>query len=99
MQVIFLIHIKEITNNLCFPIQGATIFWKATKHSLAATSSNHSEIIALHEVSCECVWLRPVDGFIKGSYDFSNVPESPTMIYEDNATCIAKIKANYIKKD
>ena len=50
--------------------QGATISWKSTKHNLTTTSSNHSEIIALHEASRECVWLRLVDGFIKGSCGF-----------------------------
>jgi hypothetical protein len=69
--------------------QGAAISWKSTKQSLAATSSNHLEIITLHEASRECVWLRLVDGFIKESCGFSNVLESPTMIYEDNAVCIA----------
>ena len=69
--------------------QGATISWKSTKQNLVARSSNHSKIIALHEGSCECVWLRLVDGFIKGSCGFSNVPESPIVIYEDNTTCIA----------
>jgi len=58
-----------------------------------------SKFIALHEASRECVWLRLVDGFIKGSCGFSDVPESPTMIYEDNAACIAQIKAGYIKGD
>jgi hypothetical protein len=79
--------------------QGATISWKSTKQSLAATSSNHSEIIALHEASHECVWLRLVDGFIKESCGLSNVLESPTVIYEDNAACIVQIKASYIKGD
>ena len=40
-----------------------------------------------------------MDGFIKASCGFPNVPDSPTMIYEDNAACIAQIKAGYIKGD
>ena len=77
--------------------QGAVISWKSTKQGLATTSSNHSEIIALHKASRECIWLRLVDGFIKGSCGFSNVPESATVIYEDNVACIAQIQADYIK--
>jgi len=37
---------------------GATISWKSSKQTLVATSTNHSEIIALYEASRECVWLR-----------------------------------------
>ena len=69
------------------------------KHSLVATSLNHLEIIALHEAFHKCVWLKLVDGFIKGSCGFLNDLESPIMIYEDNATCIIQIKAGYIKGD
>jgi hypothetical protein len=37
---------------------GRTISWKSSKQTLIATSTNHSEIIALFEASHECVWLR-----------------------------------------
>jgi hypothetical protein len=33
---------------------GTTISWKSTKQTLVATSTNHSEIIALYEASKEC---------------------------------------------
>ena len=79
--------------------QGTTISWKSMKHSLTTTSPNRSKIIALHKASRECVWVRLVDGFIKGSCGFPNVSKSLTMIYEDNAACIAQIKAGYIKED
>jgi hypothetical protein len=69
--------------------QGAMISLKLTKQSLANTSSNHLQIIILHEVSYECIQLRLIDGFIKGSCGIPNVPFMPTVIYEDNATWIA----------
>ena len=53
----------------------------------------------MHEISCEYVWLRLVDGFIKGYCGFSSVLESPTVIYEDNTSCIVEIKVGYIKGD
>jgi hypothetical protein len=34
---------------------GTSISWKSCKQSLVATSTNHLEIIALFEASCECV--------------------------------------------
>ncbi|KAF3633872.1 hypothetical protein FXO37_26816 [Capsicum annuum] len=36
------------------------ISWRYTKQSIIATSSNYAEIIAIHEASRECVWLRIV---------------------------------------
>ena len=38
-----------------FTCGGATISWRSQKWTLIATSSNHAEVIALHEVSRECV--------------------------------------------
>ncbi|KAD5508315.1 hypothetical protein E3N88_16018 [Mikania micrantha] len=37
---------------------GTAISWRSQKQTLVATSSNHAEVIALHEASRECVWLR-----------------------------------------
>ncbi|XP_075084817.1 secreted RxLR effector protein 161-like [Nicotiana tabacum] len=37
---------------------GTTISWRSMKKIIVATSSNHAEIIAIHEASRECVWLR-----------------------------------------
>ena len=42
-------------------------------NTLTATSTNHSEIIALYEASREC--------------DIDSI-ESPTIIYEDNFACV-----------
>jgi hypothetical protein len=39
---------------------GTAMSWKSSKRTLVATSTNHSEIIALYEASRECVWLRRV---------------------------------------
>ena len=38
-----------------FSHSGTTISWKSSKQTLVATSTNHSEIIALYEASRECV--------------------------------------------
>ncbi|XP_050238254.2 secreted RxLR effector protein 161-like [Mercurialis annua] len=63
-----------------------------------ATSSNHAELIALHEVSRECVWLRSITQHIQESCGLP-VHKSPTALYEDNAACIAQIKKGYVKSD
>ncbi|XP_012842126.1 PREDICTED: uncharacterized protein LOC105962372 [Erythranthe guttata] len=75
------------------------ISWRSTKQTLVATSSNHSEIIALYEAGRECVWLRSVISHIQNSCQLHPVTASPTVIYEDNAACIAQTRGGYIKGD
>ena len=41
-----------------FNCNGIVIFWRSFKQTMVATSSNHSELIAIHEASRECIWLR-----------------------------------------
>ena len=66
---------------------------------MVATSSNHSKILALHESSCECIWLRSMIQHIQESYDLPFSKDNPTTLFEDNAACIAQIKGGYIKGD
>ncbi|KAJ9536412.1 hypothetical protein OSB04_un000404 [Centaurea solstitialis] len=66
---------------------------------MTATSSNHAEILAIHEASRECVWLRNVIQHIRGSCGIITDKEPPTVLYEDNAACIAQLKEGYIKGD
>jgi hypothetical protein len=80
-------------------LHGGTAFsWKSTKQTLVATSTNHSEIIALYEASRECVWLRRMMNFVQGSSGIGSL-ESPTIIYEDNAACIVQMQTGYIKSN
>ena len=48
-----------------FTYGGTAISWRSVKQSLVATSSNHSEIIAIHEASREYIWLRSIIQYIK----------------------------------
>ena len=66
---------------------------------MVATSSNHSEILAMHEASRECVWLRSMIQHIKESCGLSSIKNNPIVLYEDNAASIAQIKGGYIKGD
>jgi hypothetical protein len=52
---------------------------------------NHSEIIMLYEVTCECAWLRRMIDHIQKLCGISAI-ESPTIIYEDNAVVLHKWK-------
>ena len=77
---------------------GAAISWRSTKQSIVATSSNHAEIIAIHEASRECVWLRSMIHLIREKCGLK-CDKVPTTLYEDNAACIAQLKGGFIKGD
>jgi hypothetical protein len=70
---------------------GTAISWKCAKQTLIATSTTHSEIITLYEASRECAWLRRVINHIETSCGICAL-ESPTIIYEDNVTCVAQMQ-------
>ncbi|XP_070665161.1 secreted RxLR effector protein 161-like [Malus domestica] len=70
-----------------FTVGNTAISWRSTKQTLVATSSNHAEILALHEASCECFWLREVIGHIRSTSGLTSVADLPTTIFEDNAAC------------
>ena len=82
-----------------FTYGNSAISWRFVKQTISATSSNHSEIIAIHEASRECVWLRLVIQHIQEKCALSSVKVSPTILYEDNATYITQIRGGYIRGD
>ncbi|KAM3361768.1 hypothetical protein P3S68_016622 [Capsicum galapagoense] len=77
---------------------GIAISWRYTKQSIAATSLNHAEIIAIHEASQECVWLRSMIHLIreKCGVKYDNLP---TILYRDNSAYIAHLKGGFINGD
>ena len=66
---------------------------------MVATSSNHSEILVMHEAIRAFVWLRSMIQHIRESCGLSSIKNNPTVLYEDNAACIAQKKGGYIKGD
>ncbi|GKC35777.1 secreted RxLR effector protein 161-like protein [Tanacetum coccineum] len=82
-----------------FTYGDTAISWRSTKQSLTATSSNHAELIALYEAGRECVWLRSMIQHIQEECGLESIKGNPTILYEDNAACIAQIKEGYIKGD
>ncbi|KAL0825275.1 hypothetical protein Bca101_048952 [Brassica carinata] len=77
---------------------GTAISWRSMKQTIAATSSNYSEILAIHEASPECVWLRSMTQHVRADCGMAEC-KKPTVMYEDNAACIALLKDGYIKGD
>ena len=72
---------------------------RSVKQTIVATSSNHSEILVMHEASRECVWLISMIQHIKKSCGLFSIKNKPTVLYEDNVACIAQVTRGYIKGD
>ncbi|XP_075076828.1 secreted RxLR effector protein 161-like [Nicotiana tabacum] len=79
-------------NGYLFTYGGAAISWSSMKQTIAATSSNHAEIIAIHKASRECIWLRSMTQHIQEMRGFLMKKNNPTTLYEDNVACIAQLK-------
>ena len=47
-----------------FTCGDTAISWRSVKQTIAATSSNHAEILAIHETGRECIWLRLMSTFV-----------------------------------
>ena len=82
-----------------FTYENTVISWRSVKQTMLTTSSNHLEILTMHEASRECVWLRSMIQHIRESCGLSSIKNNPTLLYEDNAACITLIKGGYIKGD
>ncbi|KAM2774474.1 hypothetical protein COP1_019359 [Malus domestica] len=82
-------HKARSQNGYVFTYGDIAISWPSTKQTLLATSSNHSEIIALHEASRECSWLRSMIYRIRNSCGLPSKTDTPTVIHEDNQACVA----------
>ncbi|XP_074364022.1 secreted RxLR effector protein 161-like [Apium graveolens] len=79
-------HLRRSQTCYLFTYYGTAISWKSTKQTMATTSSNHAELLAIHEASRECIWLRSVIQHIRESCGLSSI--SDTILFEDNTTCI-----------
>ncbi|XP_035845241.1 secreted RxLR effector protein 161-like [Helianthus annuus] len=92
-------HTGRSQTGYLFTSGGTAISWRSVKQTITTTSSNHAEILAIHEASRECVWLRSVIQHIRGSCGISTIDEGAIILHENNAACIAQLKEGYIKGD
>ena len=76
----------------------APITWKSVKQTVTATFTNHSELIAFHEAAREAIWIRNLDKTIKAQCGL-NYDNQATIIFEDNAACVAQVSEGFIKSD
>ena len=92
-------HKAQSQTGYIFNYGNTAISHRSVKQTMVATSSNHSEILAMHEASRECVWLRSMIQHIRESCGLSSIKNNPIVLYEENVACIAQIKGGYIKGD
>ncbi|XP_059638553.1 secreted RxLR effector protein 161-like [Cornus florida] len=84
---------KAYSQTRCvFTYGGTAISWRCIKQTMIATFSNHFEILAIHEANSECIWFRSMIQHIRTTCGLSSIKDSPTVLYEDNAACIAQMK-------
>jgi hypothetical protein len=91
-------HSGKSQTRYVFLCGGTAISWKSSKQTLVSTSTNHSEIIALYEASRECARLQRMINHIQSSCGL-NIEQTPTIIYEDNAACVAQVQMGYVKSN
>lgn len=92
-------HCGRSQTGYVFLCGGTAISWRSMKQTITATSSNHAELLAIHETSRECVWLRSVIQYIRGACGLTSEKNEPTTLFEDNVACIAQLKEGFIKGD
>ena len=85
-------HKGRLQTGYVFNCNGTAISWRSVIQTVVATSLNHSEILVIHEVSCECIWLRSMIQHIRESCGLSSIKGDTIILFEDNVACIAQIK-------
>ena len=93
------LHKARSQTGYVFTYGGTTISWRSVKQTMLTTSSNHSKILAIHEASRECVWLRSMIQHIQETCELPSIRGNATALHEDNAACVAQIKKGFIKGD
>ena len=92
-------HKARSQSGYVFTYGDTAVSWRSVKQTMVATSSNHSELLAIHEASRECMLLRSMIQHIRDSSGLSPISNTATSLYEDNTACIAQLKGGYIKGD
>ena len=92
-------HKARSQSGYVFTCDDTVVSWRSVKQTMVATSSNHLELLVIHEASRECMWLRSMIQHIRDSSGLSPISNTTTSLYEDNTACIAQLKSGYIKGD
>ena len=91
-------HKARSQSGYVFTCGNIVISWRSVKQTMVATSSNHSKLLAIHEASRECMWLRSMIQHIRDSSGLPRISNTTTTLYEDNVACIAQLKGGTSKE-
>ena len=91
------LHKSRSQTGYVFTVGNTAVSWRSTKQTLVAVSTNHAEILALHEAVRECIWLKAIIKHIRKTCGLPSTVDEPTTIYEDNSACIEQMKTGFIK--
>ena len=73
---------SKSSSGYVFKVFGNTVNWSSRKQSTVSLSSTEAEYVALAETVCEAKWLRCL------LYEMGVKCIEPTIIFEDNQSCI-----------
>ncbi|XP_075158045.1 uncharacterized protein LOC142231315 [Haematobia irritans] len=77
---------RKSNSGYVFQLNGGSISWACRKQTCVSRSSTEAEFISLSEACKEAIWLRRLLN------DMEISQTSPTVIYEDNQSCLRLIK-------
>ena len=77
---------RKSTSGYVFSIAGGSVSWRSRKQDTVALSTAEAEYVALSSAAQECVWMRRL------SAELGNPLRAPTIVKEDNQSCIAMAK-------
>lgn len=83
---------RKSTSGFVFTVGGTAVAWRSKQQNLVALSSMESEYIALCEATQEVLWLRRLLA------DLGFKPTGPTVLHEDNQSCIAFVRSERVGK-
>lgn len=73
---------RKSTTGYIFEIYGSSVVWCSRKQQMVTVSSTEAEYVAASLAVCEALWLRGI------LTDLEIKPLEPTILYEDNQSCI-----------
>ncbi|XP_074337374.1 secreted RxLR effector protein 161-like [Apium graveolens] len=91
-------HFGKSQNGYVFIYCGTAISWKSTKQTIVETSTNHLELVIIHEAGRECVWLRSIIKNNQESCELPDITRSPTVMFEYNTACIDQLNKGISKE-
>lgn len=76
---------RKSNSGFVFMLNGGVVGWMCRKQGCVALSSTEAEFVALSEACQEAIWMRKV------LVDLGCKNDTPTLIYEDNQSCLKLI--------